>query len=278
MKKNHRFIGFTFLILLLLTTAVFVPAKAQNEANYIITVDPIGHWHVFGSKTLTFSVYDAATSDGVEGLELVIEIARAGSESVSVRSVSEEQIQDQGDGLYSLEYTPSTLDAYALSLHFEKDGQVYYSSPIAFETSRAGEEGIRAEGNDTEYVYQIRYNWDPGHIHANDEEPVTLVFELIRGIQTGDDINWEQPWTNNFDHVTEVQDAVLILSTDDDSVSEEIALVYQGRGIYEAERIFTVEEVGDGLDVNIQCSFTDAFNGAEVTLSEPAVLHAVPSH
>lgn len=281
MNKKFLFIGsisLSLILVLLLVTMVFAPAKAQEEGDYLISVEPVGHWHVLDSKTLIFNVHDLSTSEGVEGLDLVAEIARASSDSVSTRSVTEEQIIDQGDGLYSLEYTPASLDAYALVVHFEQEGQRFYSRPIAFETSRAGEEGIQVEANGTTYVYQIRYNWNPGHIHANDEEPVTLTFELMRGIPTGDEINWEQPWTNGFDHVTATAEAVLLISTEDGSILEELPLVYKGRGIYEAERVFTVEEVGDGRDFTVQSRFTDDLNGAIIELSEPAVLHAVAPH
>lgn len=276
MSKNRSAGSVATIILLLLLMSVLVPTDAQDAGNYIITVEPIGHWHVFDAKTLIFSVFDSETAEGIEGLELVAEIARAHSDSVTVRTVVDGQIMDEGDGLYSLEYTPSSLDSYALVIHFEQDGMPVTSQPVAFETARAGEEGIMAETDDTTYVYQIRYNWAPGHVHANDEEPVTLTFELIRGIPTGDDINWEQPWTNAFDHVTDAQ-AALTLTTED-GMSEELPLVYRGRGIYEVQRLFTAEEVGEAKDYSILCSFTDAFNGAQVSLSEPAILHAVSAH
>lgn len=268
--------GLLIAILLLLLTITLVPLGAQDSASYLINIEPIGHWHVFGAKTLIFSVFDSATAEGVEGLDLVVEIARAHSDSVSTRTVADEQIVDEGDGLYSLEYTASALDAYALVVRFEQDGMTHASQPVAFETARAGEEGIMAEANGTTYVYQVRYNWEPGHIHANDEEPVTIIFELLRGIPTGDDINWEQPWTNSFDHVTDGE-AVLTLTTAD-GTSEELAMEYRGRGIYQAQRIFPADEVGDSADYEIQISLTDAFNGASVSLDEPAILHAVPGH
>lgn len=276
MKKRNLLTSIVSIVTLLILIAAMMPVNAQEDAAYTFTIEPIGHWHVFDAKTLVFGVYDNSTAEGVAGLNLVAEIARAHSDSVSTRTVADEQIVDEGDGLYSLEYTASSLDSYALLIRFEQDGVSFASQPVAFETARAGEEGIMAEANDTTYVYQVRYNWEPGHIHANDEEPVTLIFELIRGIPTGDDINWEQPWTNSFDHVTDAE--VTLTVTNADGVSEELEVVYKGRGIYEAQRVFSHEEVGEGQDYEVLCSFVDNFNTAEVSLSEPAVLHAVPSH
>lgn len=275
----HRTTALAIIALLLIIIWSTVGAQDAGEPAYSIDVEPIGHWHVFDAKTLVFTVQDTITSEGMEGLDLVAQIARAGSDGISTRSVSDGDISDDGGGLYSLEYTASSLDSYALLVQFEQDGQLYISRPVVFETSRAGEEGIRVQANDTAYAYQIRFNSDPGHIHANDEEAATLVFELLRAIPTGDDINWEQPWTNPFDHVSGADEVVAVLTSEDGEVFAEIPLTYQGRGIYQAEHIFSPEQVGhDGQDYEVTTIFTDPVNGAEVTLSEPITLHVSSPH
>jgi hypothetical protein len=149
---------------------------------------------------------------------------------------------------------------------------------VAFEVAKDGDEGVMAVVNETPYVYQIRYFWDPGHIHANDSEMVTLSFELMRGIQEGEDINWEQPWRNNFDHVASAENLQVFLTSEDGAISEEITCLYKGRGIYEAQRLFPEAEVGHGKDYEVRLVFSDPYNGAEVTNSEPYPLHAVASH
>lgn len=275
----RRTTALTILTLFLVIVWSTVGAQDAEQASYSIDIEPIGHWHVFDEKTLLFNVQDTATSEGVEGLNLVAQIARAGSDSVSTRTVSDGDISDEGGGQYSLNYTASALDAYALLVQFETDGQLYVSQPVVFETSRAGEEGIRVEANDTSYAYQIRFNSDPGHIHANDDETATLVFELLRAIPTGDDINWDQPWRNPFDHVSGADDVVAVLNSADGEVSLEIPLTYQGRGIYQAEHTFPEDQVGhDGRDYEITAFFTDPVNGTQVTLSEPITLHVSSPH
>lgn len=259
-------------------------APAEEEAAelgpdaYAITMESPGHWHVFGPKTLVFNVTDEASGNGVAGLDLNVQIAQAGSDRVSVRSVSEGDVTDEGDGIYALEYTPSSIGAYSIAAAFVEEGQQFASAPVALEISKAGEEGIKASANGTDYVYQIRYHFEPGHVHANDSEPVKLVFEVMRGIEVGDEINWEQPWTNRFDHVNAVESAEIALASEDGTVSDTLTPTYQGRGIWEAERTFPTDEVGEGMEYMINYSFVDAANGAQVSHEESYHLHAVPSH
>jgi hypothetical protein len=276
---------FTLLMVAMLVLTLAACGQEQVEAPellapdaFAITMEPAGHWHVFSPKTLLFNITDAASGEGVAGLDLTVQIAQADSASVRERSVSEGDVTDEGDGLYALEYTPSSIGSYSIAANFVKDGQHFASAPVALEISKAGEEGIEASANGTDYVYQIRYHVEPGHIHANDSEPVKVVFELMRGIQTGDDINWEQPWTNTFDHVNAVENAEIKLTSEDGAVSDTLTATYKGRGIWEAERVFSVAEVGEGKEYTINCSFTDAANGAQVTHAEPFHLHASAAH
>lgn len=279
MKKVRLVVGLFLVTLFLLMVACSgsTPEASSTDA-YTVAMEPLGHWHVFNPKTLQFTVQDSATSEGVAGLDLTVEITRVGSDRITERSVSADQVKDAGNGVYSLEYTPSSIGGYSLIARAVHNGQQYVSAPVAFEVAKDGEEGIKVEAGGETYVYQIRYHWEPGHIHANDGEPVKLVFELMRGAQVGDAINWEQPWTNTFDHVTSIENATMLLESEDGTVSEELQFVYKGRGIYEVERIFTEAEVGDGKDYTVRCSFTDPANGGLVTHSEPFPLHASAAH
>ncbi len=253
-------------------------ATAPAPKNFAIEVEPIGHWHVSGAKTLLFTVAEVEGNIGQTGLDLVVQIARAGSLSVSERSVEKEQVTDEGDGIYALEYAPSSIGAYGLVARFTYEGQEFVSKPVAFEVARDGEEGVRVDAQDTAYVYQVRYNWDPGHIHASDDEEATLVFEILRGVPEGDNINWDQPWQNVFNHVIDAETPKVIIESEDGVVSDEIEPVYQGKGIYEAQRTFSVAEVGEGQEYEVHFVFTDPYNGAEVTHSEAYHLHAASSH
>lgn len=245
-------------------------------AHETITVDPIGHWHVFDGKTLTFQVMD--DGEGVPGLDLEVDIVRAGSDSVTQRSVSGGDVNDLGDGSYALHHTVTALGGHALVARFEDEGAVVTSPPVAFDVAKAGEEGVVVTADGTSYVYQVRYVWSPGHIHANDEEPATLSFEVMRGIPEGDEIDWEQPWTNDFDHVTDARNPRVIVTSDDGDVSGELTPTYAGRGVYEVERIFSVEEVGDGSSYTARLVFTDPYHGAEVTHEDAYPLSVSPPH
>lgn len=271
-------------------TATPAPAEAVAEAAapetgshlapdaFYISVEPIGHWHVFATKKLLFTVTETASNAGKTGLNLTVQIAQPGSSSTSERSVEQEQIVDEEDGIYSLDYTAANIGGYGLVARFNYEGQEFVSAPVAFEVAKDGEEGIRIEAQDTAYVYQIRYHWAPGHIHANDDEAVKLVFEIMRGIPEGDAIDWEKPWQNAFDHTVDAENPVVRVESEDGAVADELRAVYKGKGIYEAERIFPVAEVGEGGDYNVRFVFTDPHNGAEVTHVEPYRLHASSPH
>ncbi|MBI4236219.1 MAG: hypothetical protein HY688_02530, partial [Chloroflexi bacterium] len=181
---------------------------------------------------------------------------------------------DEGAGVYSLEHTPLAIGPYALVLRFGWQGQEVVSSPTAFEVVRDGEEGIRVEARGTSYVYQVRYNWEPGEAHASDTERVRLVFELMRGIPEGAAIRWDQPWLNAFNHVTNAEDTRVTVASS--VVSEALRPAYRGMGVYEAERVFSVAEVAAGREYDVRFTFTDPYNGAHVTHSEPYRLRAVP--
>lgn len=245
---------------------------------YQITAEPIGHWHIFGAKQLQFTVHDAESEQGVSGLNLVVQIAQAGSSRVSERSVEDGDVIDEGNGVYSVEYAPSSIGAYSVVARFVHEGQAFVAQPVAFEVAKGGEEGIRVDAGGNSYVYQVRYHWDPGHGHASDTEPVKLLLEIMRGIPEGDAINWEQPWQNAFDHVTDADHMEIVIRSEDGAVVEELHTTYQGQGVYEVQRIFSVAEVGDGQEYTVHCSFTDPYNGAHVGHSEPFALHISAPH
>ncbi len=249
-----------------------------GAASYAVSLDPVGHWHVLDSKTLRFTVTDAESGNPVDADNVTVLISRAGSERVSERSLADERVVAEGGGVYTLEYNAANYAPHAFSLRVEEHGNVFTSAAWVVELSKAGEEGIRLDANGTTYVYQIRHHWEPGHAHASDTEPVKLVFEIMRGVQEGDGINWEQPWRNTFDHVTDAAHPEVIISTEDGSVSEELHPVYKGRGIYETERVFTADEVGHGKEYEVQFKFTDPYNGGSVQNSEHFHLEVVAPH
>jgi hypothetical protein len=265
------------------------PQGAEGEAGhashlspdlYTFTMEPFGHWHVNASKQVLVTVLNTDTGEPAAVKDLVIQIVRAGSTRVTERSVDGGDVVFQGDGIYSLEYTPTAFVPHAFSARFADGGQVFASPTWVAEIAKAGEEGIRLDAGGTSYAYQIRYYWDPGHAHASDTEAVTLSFELQRAIPEGDDINWEQPYRNAFDHVPNAGAATVSVVWADGAMSEEIQPTYIGKGVYEVERIFSLDEVGgpDGRDYEISISFTDPYNGGTVQNSEAFGLHLVTPH
>lgn len=260
---------------------VTVTSSSLDADAVTITMEEIGHWHTLAAKVVEFTVTDTATGNGLSGLNPVVEIHQAGTTRVSTRTMENEQIVEVGGGVYSVEYTPSSLGSYGMVVRVIKDGQEFVSQPVAFETSRGGEEGIRVDIGGSSYIYQIRFNWDPGHPHtsADAEDKVTLVFEIMRGIEEGADINWEQPWQNLQNYITDAEHAEVRIESEDGTVSDEIHPIYKGKGIYEVERAFLEAEVGhDGMDYHVTFVFTDPYNGAEVQNSEHFELHVSAPH
>lgn len=276
-KKLLLVVAGALVGLLVISSACSKPLAADA---FTIEVAPIGHWHVFSAKKVEFTVSEAATEQGKAELSPVVRIHQAGSERVTVRSLEDEQITDRGDGVYSMEYTPSSIGGYAMVFEFSLDGQNFVSSPVAFDVAKAGEEGIRVESGGQTYVYQIRYNWEPGHPHSSDTDKLKLSFEIMRGVEEGEEINWEQPYLNRLRHLADdVENIVVLIESDDGTVSNEIHPAYLGKGIYEAERVFSEAEVGhDGMDYHVSIIFTDPYNGAEVQNTEHFELHVVPDH
>lgn len=245
---------------------------------FVIKAEPFGHWHLLKPKKLVFTVTDTATGKGKAGLKPEVQITRTTSPSVTTRSLGKDQVKDEGEGIYSTEYTPGEMASYAFVFRFNLDGQQFASVPIPAEVVRDGEEGIKIESNGTSYVYQIRYNWVPGHAHASDKDKVKLVFEIMRGIQEGADINWEKPYLNTFNHIIDADHPEVMIESADGQVDDEIHPVYKGKGVYEAERIFSVAEVGKEKEYEVRFIFTDPYNGAEVTHSESYKLRVSAPH
>lgn len=262
------------------TTIATEEEQEHGTHAYALAMEPAGHWHVGHAKTVQFSITDAETGELVhDQQDLQVQIVRAGSDRVTTRSVDAGDITFLGDGVYTLEYTPSSFSPYAFSARVEDDGQVFASEPWIVEIAKAGEEGIRVDANGTTNVYQIRYFWDPGHVHAGSEDPATLSFEVMRATQEGDAINWDQPWSNTFDHVINGDHVEVTLTSTDGNMSEELHAIYKGKGIYEVERGFATEEMGhDGMDYEVMFHFTDPYNGAEVSNEEAFHLHVASPH
>ncbi len=241
-----------------------------------IEMTPTGHWHATRAKTLTFAVTDES-GNPVTGLSPTVAIKSHGSDDV--RNIA---AADNGDGSYSADYTANDVGsgyslAYSVSFSFEYEHNKYFDAwPV--EVVRDGNEGIMPTIGGTRYAYQVRYGWDPGHIDANDEEKVNLIFEPRRATQTGDQINIEQPWQNTFNHIPGLEATVLVESTDG-SVSETLTATYIGLGIYRAQRIFSEAEVGARKEYKVSFLFTDTFNNFTIDKEETSYpLVAVEEH
>jgi len=273
------------LVVLVLSAVVLAASACAGKAqgtHLTIAVKAIPHWHIFDTAKIEFTVTDNASGKGKAGLSPVVQMHQRGTEQVTTWSLEKGQVKDLGNGAYTLEFTPATVSAYAVVVRVTQNGEESVSVPVAFDTSRAGEEGIKAEVGGKAYVYQVRYAWEPavvpGHVFASDKDKVRLVFETMRGIQEGNDINWKEPWLNLFDHITNADRPAVLVKSMDGKVAQEIQAKYMGRGVYQAERLFTMAEVGAEMSYEATFVFTDPYNGAKVQNSKPFSLHAVAPH
>lgn len=241
---------------------------------FTITAKPFGHWHTQAYQKVEFTVKDKATGQGRAGLPVEIQIAHATTQELTRRSVADGGVKDEGNGLYTINTTAPEFYPYAFSLRFVYNGQQFVSQPFVTEITKAGEEGIRVEAKGTSYVYQIRNFWRPGDVRASDNTPVLLSFEVVRGVPEGAAINWTAPWTNFAEHVINAENAKIVVESTDGMVKIELPAVNKSKGVYEASRIFSAAEVGQGMDYNVRLVFTDAYNGAQVSSAKPYALHA----
>lgn len=225
-------------------------------------MDPPGHWHVFWLKTLRFMVTNFADGQAATPSTVRAIVTRAND-----GSVSELLTERQNDGSYTTEFTPSVLTPHAVVLVVEDGPDRQTSRPWAIEIARDGEEGIRAEAGGSTYVYQVRFDWSPGPILADDDDPAVLTFELMRGVQEGDAIKWDQPWFNTFENVGNAEDPSVHIQSDD-GAQETIEATYQSMGVYVARRVFSRNDVGAGKTYGVRFTFRDPYNGAQVTNAE----------
>lgn len=239
-----------------------------------VSVSPIDHWHVFNAKKLLVTVKDTRGT-GVAGLDVRIQIAGAHGTRAE-RGSKDGSVHDDGGGRYSFEFVPSEVGGHALVARAAGGNQESaVSEPVAFEVVRDGEEGIRVDAAGTSFVYQIRYVWLPGEAHASDSAKVTLVFEVMRGIPRGSEIDWSRPWQNGFDHVEAAREPTVIIESE--GVREQLVATYKGLGVYRIERAFPAAEVGaKGRDYRVRLTFVDPAHGAAVTHAEPYHLRVLP--
>lgn len=240
---------------------------------FTITAKPFSHWHTQAYQKVEFTVKDKATGQGKAGLPVEIQIARAVSQEITTRSVADKGVVDEGNGTYSINTTAPEFYPYAFTLRFVYNGQTFASQPYVTEITKAGEEGIRVEAKGTSYVYQIRNFWRPGGGKASDNESTLLSFEVVRGVPEGAAINWTAPWTNFAEHVKDAKDAKIVVESVDGKVKVELPAVYKSKGVYEASRIFSPAEVGQGMDYNVRLVFVDPYHGATVSSAKPYALH-----
>lgn len=241
---------------------------------FIITAKPFAHWHTQAYQKVEFTVIDKATGQGKAGLPVEIQIAHATTSEITTRSVKDGGVKDEGKGVYSINTSAPEFYPYAFSLRFVYNGQTFASQPYVTEITKGGEEGIRVDAKGTSFVYQIRNFWRPGDVYANDNDPVLLSFEAMRGVPEGAAINWTAPWTNMAEHVIDAVNPKIVVESTDGMVKVELPAVNKGKGVYEASRIFSRAEVGKGMDYGVRLVFTDPYHGATVTSVNAYKLHA----
>ncbi len=232
-----------------------------------IEMESPGHWHFGHEKLLIFTVADEQGAP-VSGLSPTV-IMKSGTGTVTELT----EVLDTGDGTYAVEYTaPDIGSGYALgySIGFVADHEgTHYSNFWPAEVVRDGREDILPEVGGTLYAYQVRYGWSPGSPQPEDE--VSFLFEPRRAIQTGADINTEQPFRNTFNHLPDLTDATFLVQAPDGS-TEEVPAEYAGLGIYRTA--YTVQQEGD---YTVSLLFTDPVNDAQIGQSDNAYVLTVTS-
>ncbi len=254
------------------TTAQMTNMPAVDA--FTITAKPFTHWHTLNYQKVEFTVTDKATGQGKAGLPVEIQIAHATTQQITTRSVADKGVKDEGKGVYSINTSAPEFYPYAFTLRFVYNGQQFVSQPFVTEITKAGEEGIRVEAKGTSYVYQIRNFWRPGDVRASNNISVLLSFEVMRGVPEGTAINWTAPWTNFAEHVIDAQNPKIIVESRDGIVKVELPAVNKGKGVYEANRIFSVAEVGKAMDYDVRLVFIDPYHGAQVSSAKPYLLQA----
>lgn len=235
-------------------------AEMQKVAPSLnIEIGAIGHWHFTKDKLLTFTVTDA-NDNPVTGLKPTVTVKTL-ADSVDILR----QVADNGDGSYSVEYTALDLGSgysasYSIGIAFSYEG-FNYSTHWPAEVVRDGNERITPTVGGTMYSYQVRYAFVPGRLATGDE--VTMYFEPRRAIQTGDQLNTEQPWLNTFNHILDLQNLSVVVEDAAGSPVATLTPTYSGLGIYQVK--YTPTSTGE---YKVSFLFTDSFNGFTIDKAE----------
>ncbi len=238
-----------------------IKAEMQKVAPSLnIEIGAIGHWHLTKDKLLTFTVTDAGDNP-ITGLKPTVTVKTlAGSVDVLPN------VADNDDGSYSVESTARDLGSgysagYSIGIVFSYEG-FNYSNHWPAEVVRDGNERITPTVGGTMYSYQVRYAWVPNRSITTGDE-VTMYFEPRRAVQTGDQLNTEQPWQNTFNHILDLENISVVVETAASSTVATLTPTYSGLGIYQAK--YTPTSAGE---FKVSFLFTDPFNGYAIDKTE----------
>jgi hypothetical protein len=90
-----------------------------------------------------------------------------------------------------------------------------------------------------------------------------MYFEPRRAIQTGDELNIEQPWQNTFNHIIDLENISVVVEDAAGSVVATLTPTYTGLGMYRVE--YTPTSAGE---YTVSFLFTDPFNGFTIDKAE----------
>ncbi len=247
--------------------------ETTTDASHDFVIDlDVGHVHIFRDASLTFSIKEAGV--GVPGQTITAFRRAAGATSTREQEMEAGVLVDNGDGTYTWTRQFNDLGANMVGIWFDDHGGRYFGS-FAMNTSRAGGEGFTCDTNGDgtpEFGYQIRWDSSDGHMGADDSE-VTFTIELMRTWNTP--LNLEQPWTNSFDHLSNLSLTVNMMADAGGSAIASLSPTYKGRGIYEVTYAFALADLGGAnprtfwLDI----SFTDDAGCALTSSTEEEEFH-----
>jgi hypothetical protein len=206
---------------------------------------------------LRFRVQNADTGKPVTGLQPRLRFHRVVDDFTRERADATE-IEE---GVYTFPFRPSVPGAHAILFTAkQRGGETFGLFAIDVAPTQVT---VQAGGA----TYRIGAEWQPPHIHSDDTRPVHLLFEIERMDSTG-------PQPVNADEVK-----VGVMNTER-KVNDSVAAAATGPGRFEAQRLFSPQEVGPkdiGYDVTI--SFRDPSNGAKLEAGTAVFpLTAGPSH
>jgi hypothetical protein len=192
---------------------------------------------------LRFRVQDAETGKPIPGLRPRLRYHRAADDLTLERR----NFVEETPGVYAFPFRPSIRGAHGILFGAQVgDREItevfgVFATPTRETTTQGGA------------TYRVGAEWQPGHIHSHPSDKVRLLFEIDRLHDGGK----ESP--------VAAEDVEVVVTASERGVNDRIKASATGPGRFEAQRAFTLEEVGNReVPYTISLTFRDPATGARV--------------